>query len=108
MHGKQGQTELGVEKTRLDERDTARGEARGDVVLERGVVGEILEGTKDVAWRPLDGTHHRPNLLKSGRAVPGHLEAEVMAKHGTYEMTDAEGENVGAAEFFTIFGPILE
>lgn len=86
---------------------------RADQVLpESLVIGEVLDGTDDVLWRPLDGLNKGPYLL-DGRGEypfvsPGEVvTGKVVSEELTYECRDADGNQVGAMDnsfWFVRFG----
>jgi len=80
-----------------------------DVLPEPGVVAKIIDGSEEILWRPLDAApDDRPNRLERRWTLPGNLEREVVTEQRTYKVTDAEGNEVGTAEFFSASGPIPE
>jgi len=78
-------------------------ERTSDVLLQEGIAGEILDGTKDLLWRPIDDrAGEGPYLLKSFPRRVRNLKGQVVTEERAHEMTDAEGEQVGTAAFFSV------
>ncbi|MGD0273614.1 MAG: hypothetical protein ABSB96_07790 [Gaiellaceae bacterium] len=108
-HGKQAPLVSGRSHAgRIDphEGNTSTGERITDMALKLGVVGEVIDGTEDVLWRPLDRRlGDGPYRLKEWPG-PRHLEPKVVTEERYYEIADAEGNQIGTVRFAFWFGPI--